>query len=410
MSGIRFLSSFLLAAVFVLISSADHPRHSKLTRALTGRNEAVRMRALASVNHPAVLRSAVDDLIVAVQWNIEETDPDELVRHSTVALIYSIGRLDEPRVEEVLIEALDSPHLGISMVAADVLGKNKFYDAIGALEQQVSRPEYAENYGFRFNLVRALAQMEHPDAVDVLTELRSTLDGQLRFQIESLLEEVTVGHFLGDQQRYEQWKENKGDQREGMFQAASFEPESLQRMRLTRNQYYGIDIHAKRLMFIIDHSGSMKQYWGGATRLERAKSELIRAIDELPEDSEFAIIFYHTNVRQWRDDLQAATEENKREAIQFVRRLGYGNKTNTYGALLESLQFDNDLEAVFLLTDGRPTAGNIIAHDGIIADVLHRNRFRHLNFNTIGIGVSGTTARFLRRLATESNGEFRMAK
>ena len=129
----------------------------------------------------------------------------------------------------------------------------------------------------------------------------------------------------------------------------------------------------------------------------------------MPEDAEFAIVFYHTTVKEWRNELVMATEENKREAIQFIRRLGYGNKTNTHGALRKSLDFDDDLEAVFLLTDGKPTAGDIIAPNGIVKDVLHRNRFRHLNFNTIGVGVQGLTRSFLRRLAEETNGEFRDA-
>jgi hypothetical protein len=105
----------------------------------------------------------------------------------------------------------------------------------------------------------------------------------------------------------------------------------------------------------------------------------------------------------------AATEENKRAAVDFIRRLGYGDKTNTYGALRYSLEFDDQLEAVYLLTDGKPTIGEIVSKPRIVADILHRNRFRHLNFNTIGIAVDGSTKAFLQQLAKESNGEFREA-
>jgi hypothetical protein len=255
--------------------------------------------------------------------------------------------------------------------------------------------------------------MEHPDAIEFLAELAQRLDGQLRFLVDKLLEEVTVDHFHGDQKRYEQFRQPKPAEapvgRSGIFKAANFEPESLQRMRLKPQQYYGIDIHARRLMFIIDHSGSMKDYWGGMTRLERAKAELTRAILELPGEAEFAIVFYHTSVRFWQNELVPATEENKREAVDFIRRLGYGDKTNTYGALRFALEFDDELESVFLLTDGKPTIGEIIAKPAIVTDILHRNRFRHLNFNTIGIAVDGSTRGFLETLAKESDGEFREA-
>jgi hypothetical protein len=410
-NGIQVVfTACLLWAVFALPAGCGEPagRQSNLLRGLTGRSEQVRMRALASVIDPVRRRQALGDLVTAARLLAAETSGDELARPSTVELIYRIGQVDDPESERVLVELLDAQHLGIAMVSADALGKNKFYGAIQPLRQQIDRPQYASSYGFRFNLVRSLAQMEHPDAVEALTELSQALEGQLGYQVNQLLGDVTLSHFLGDAERYEKWK-SRDQKRERIFQAAAFEPESLQRVQLERQQYYGIEIHAKRLMYIIDHSGSMREYRGGLTRLERAKQELIRSITELPSDTEFAIVGYHATVHPWRYELVQATEENKREAIAFVRRLGYGVKTNTYGALRLSLEFDDQLEAVFLLTDGEPTVGEIVAPAAIINDLLHRNRFRHLNFNTIGIGLQGPTKTFLQRLAEESNGEFREA-
>ena len=402
------LSAALLSCALLRPCDADDATpKTKLYRTLVGRNEAIRNRALSDFREPAAIRDALDDLIAAAQTLASETETDEAVRPSMVNLIFLIGRVDDPVSESLLVELLDASNVGIAMVSAETLGQNKFFGAIEYLKKQVDRPEFNKKYGFRFNLVRSLALMEHPDAIEFLTELRQELDGQLRYQIDNLLDDVTVAHFRGDEERFAAWEKlERGDQ---IFKKAAFEPESLNRVNLERQQYYGIDIHARRLMFIIDHSGSMKDYWGGVSRLERAKNELIRAITALPEDSEFAIVFYDTIVKDWREDLVYASEENKREAIQFVRRLGYGNRTNTHGALRRSLEFDDDLEAVFLLTDGRPTAGNITAPSGIVNDILHRNRFRHLNINTIGIAVQGPTESFLKRLAEETNGEYRKA-
>lgn len=399
----------LLAVIVPPQANSERPRESTLLRTLVGRNETIRMRTISRIGSDgASQRAALDDMIAAVRRHAEETGEDDLVRPSTVSLIYLIGGVDDPRAERLLIELLDSPHLGLAMVSADVLGKYKFYGAIEDLKKQVDRPDFKASYGFRFNVVRALAQMEHPDAVEFLSQLRPSLDGQLAYQLDELLDEVTIGHFHGDQERFDKWKAAEG--REKIFQPAAFQPESLNRVQLGRaNQYYGIDIHAQRMMFIIDNSGSMRDYWGGATRLERAKAELIHAIEDLPADAKFSIVSFHTTVNPWRNELLEASEENKREAIQFVRRLGYGVKTNTYGALRQSLEFDDELEAVFLLTDGKPTVGKIIPTRGIVSDIMHRNRFRHLNFNTIGIGVQGPTEDFLRTLAELTGGEFRTA-
>ena len=130
-AGIRLLFVFaiLFSALPSSTSSGDE-RQSKLVRSLTGRSEAVRMRALRSVSDPAMRRSALNDLIEAAKQHSQETESHELARQSTVALIYLIGRVNAPEAEGLLIELLDANHLGIAMVSADALGKNKFYGAI----------------------------------------------------------------------------------------------------------------------------------------------------------------------------------------------------------------------------------------------------------------------------------------
>ncbi len=407
----RLLVAVLLVTVLISSGFASDRGEDRnpLVRQLTGRSEEIRQQTITRVSGDAKEQlESLDALITSAKIDADQTPAGQLVRPSTIRLIYLIGSVDHPDAESLLVELLSDDHLGIAMVAADSLGKNKHYGAIEFLKRQLDRPEYVSNYGFRFNLTRSLAQMQHPDAVEFLSDLEAELDGQLRFEIEKLLREVTQDHFLGDLQRFERWKESRKPKI--VLQQASFDSQSAPRMIFGKPQkYYDIDIHAKRMMFIIDRSGSMEEYASGMTRLERAKLELVRAIKALPADSEFGITFFETSVRQWRDKLLPATEDNKREAIAFVDRLGYGDRTNTYGALRESLEFDSQLEVVFLLSDGHPTFGKIISPTAIVTDIMHRNRFRHINFNTIGISVSGTTEKFLRDLADQSCGEFRAA-
>ena len=424
-TSIQGKTAILPRAVIVLLLSccthsslqADQPvSETKLYRSLTGRREPVRSRTVTAYRRESAhLRSSLDIMIAAARQNIKEAETEGNLRSSTSELLYLLGTVDKPEVEDLLVDSLDSPLTGIAILSVDILGKYRFHGAIDFLKKQTQRDEYRDLYGFRFSLLRAFARMQHPDAIDFLTAIQPSLDGQLRHQVDEALNSVTVNHFLGDETRFAKWQTRKTQPPEGpeadgnIFKASGDESESLNRINLQNQQYYGINIHAKRLMFIIDHSGSMEDYWGGMSRLARAKVELIKAIRELPEDSEFAIMFYESTVRIWRDELVYASEDNKLKAIDFIRRLGYGDRTNTYGALRKSLDFDDELEAVFLLTDGRPTIGELVDPAKIIHDILGRNRFRHLNFNTIGIAVTATTESFLKRLAEESSGEYRRA-
>ena len=393
-------------------------RRSAVYRGLTSVSEQTRRRTILNCRQQSIhLRAELTSLVAASRQHITSSEDEKNIRTSTSQLLYLIGSLPEPEVESLFIDALDSPLLGIRLLSTDILGQFQFHGAIDALKQQASRPEYQASYGYRFNLLRAFTRMHHPDAIDFLTAVHPTLNGQLKHLIGTALESVTVSDFMGDEERFSEWKarekeeetKDENGQDKIVFKTAGYESESLNRIKFAKPQYYGIDIHAQRMMFIIDHSSSMEDYWAGMSRLARAKLELIKVIRELPEETEFAIMFFETSVRVWRKELLIASEENKLEAIAFIRRLGFGDRTNTYGALRQSLNFDQDLEAVFLLTDGQPTIGETVLPEKILMDILGRNRFRHLNFNTIGIAVNPNTEAFLKQLATGSGGEYRRA-
>lgn len=409
-SRLGYVACVTIAALS--IAAADERGRIRLVSKLSGRSEAVRMQTLAELEtQRAQARQALPSLAAAAAKLGKEAAPDDLVGPSVVRLLRLIGSFDDPLAEGVLVELLDAEHLGIAMVAAETLGENKFHSAIDFLKKQTGRADYSVNYAFRFNLMRALMLMQHSDAVEFVSEQSDQLDGQLKFKIEQSLDEVTVEHFGGDRQRFDQWTEQRRKRR--LFsedgRSAGHLPESLQRIEFGQPSYYGIAIRAQRLLFILDHSGSMKAYDGGQTRLDRAKAELIRAIEALPADTEFGILVYETKVNPWRAGLVTATSENKQRAVQYVRRLDYGDKTNTYDALRLALEFDDELESVFLLSDGEPTFGKLVAKPAILNDILHRNRFRHLTINTVGIAVENQTEDFLKQLAEATDGEYRSA-
>ena len=90
-----------------------------------------------------------------------------------------------------------------------------------------------------------------------------------------------------------------------------------------------------------------------------------------------------------------------------MARIRQGTWTNTYGGLKQALGLDDDIEAVFLLSDGEPTRGTFVAPDKIIQVIGRQNAFRHVIINTVGISPTGVTQRFMRELAVQNGGEYR---
>ena len=178
----RSILLLLLTCCFSSFLDADQPAsETKLYRALTGRSEQTRSRTITVCRRESTqLRTSLDVLIAAAKHNINEAETEDNLRGSTSELLYLLGTVDKPEVEDLLVGSIDSPMTAIAILSADILGKYRFHGAIDFLKKQTERPEYRQMYGFRFSLLRAFARMQHPDAIDFLTAIQPTLDGQLR--------------------------------------------------------------------------------------------------------------------------------------------------------------------------------------------------------------------------------------
>ncbi len=196
----------------------------RLLRKLVSRNEKIRVQILTELeSDQSVARNSIAQLADAAKVIADKAKPNQLAKPSTIRLIQLIGRIDHDLAEQVLIELLDSPHQGIAMVAADTLGKNKVHGSIDYLKKQTSRPDYRSSYAFRFNLIRALIEMEHPDAIEFVSLQSRGLDGQLRHKTDTILDTITVEHFGGDEQRFQAWVDSR-QKTNSIFKAAAANP------------------------------------------------------------------------------------------------------------------------------------------------------------------------------------------
>ncbi|TWU15168.1 VWA domain-containing protein [Allorhodopirellula heiligendammensis] len=428
------------------MKTATTSAQKRMIRILTGRSEPAKLKLISQLNaQRSQLNANLGAVIDATEQLLDEyagsVSDDETLRGnggeagvpvSLRQLLQILGNCPHEEAHAVVVDALDHPDTYVSMIAMDTIGEMQHVVAIEDIVRQIRRPAFEEQYAFRFALVRALARLHCPLSIEWLQRLAEQIDGQLRHEIETRLADVDLRDFDGDRERYQGYLEQLEEGAKmaelgmpprsmtpaqpasavtrsgaGKLQLQDAPSESQGKLRLTNGEYYGIELNAGRMLFVIDRSGSMREPAYHETRLQSAKRELIRALDQLSPDAEFAIMLFDTEIQSWRNKLTPATQENKLHAIEFVKGIEIGDRTNTHGVLTESLRFDDQLEAVFVLTDGRPTAGVTISPQVIIHDIVGRNHMRHLKFNTIGIGVNPTTSEFLKTLATETGGEYR---
>jgi len=159
--------------------------------------------------------------------------------------------------------------------------------------------------------------------------------------------------------------------------------------RISVATYYNFKIFSDRVLFVIDVSGSMEWPNFRPNRIEVAKRELVKAIKALDEKTLFNLATFAGHVASWNKDGEVpATEENKKKALDWIdRALLPRGATNTYGALMEGLEKNPQVDTIYFLSDGIPSTGKYEVPEEILIKLRYANRFRKVIFHTIALAI-----------------------
>jgi uncharacterized protein YegL len=265
--------------------------------------------------------------------------------------------------------------------------------------------------------IRVLRGLAPEVAFGPLTDHLRAESGRTRADAREALEAL-VGRDLGeDPTAWRAWR---------AAHATKAAPESR---RYGVATYYGIPLLPGRLCFVLDVSGSMHEALHGAaadyaakngrvknvkvpTRLDLAREELGLAIQALDTRAVFHVVYFNGSVQEWTEGPLTATKDNKERALRALKRLGASGSTDLHGGLTTALDpaddaaenFRKSFDAIYLLSDGQPTAGRLQETSAILADVADRNRGRLVRVHTVGLGDADCT--LLRELAKLTQGVF----
>lgn len=206
---------------------------------------------------------------------------------------------------------------------------------------------------------------------------------------------------------------------------------------------FGLDLTGYRLIFVLDISGSMeasdpptpeqlekmkrrtgipeqieKELMESRRRIRRAKAELVKVINGLPEDRRFNVITFSTDVTAWKDAMVTADAKGKKSAVEFVEGLKATGITVTDDALARAFE-DPMVDTIYLITDGAPTHVGSQGRPGlpsdarrimqqILGDVRAWNYLRQVRIFTLGF--EGAYIEFLKQLSREHFGEYHTIK
>ena len=340
---------------------------------------------------------------------------------STLGAVELFASLDSQDFRAEQLRLAGSSDMRIAVVAVRAMAHREDPEVLDRSLELAKRPEFLQSYGYRHSLTEAVGQFRDPKAVEFLVDVASRFDGQLRYDTATKLAELTGQQFGGHADRWhEWWQKHRNDK-------AAILPAGSKPALLTANspaggpqlksdlpwptpvpKFYGLPVFAKRVVFVIDRSKSMASSVDSVTRLDQAQQEIEQCIRGLPEDSFFNLVVYNDRVDAWGSSLNPATLRNKSDAIGFAYGLDASRKTATYDALETALHQAPNLEAMLLLSDGKPTTGKVLDTRAIVFQITSLNALQATAIHTIGIDTRGPDAEFLAALAGQNRGTFRI--
>lgn len=268
-----------------------------------------------------------------------------------------------------------------------------------------------ELWSTRLAAAKAIEAMRAVQGVGAIATRIAKEDGRMLSEMSEILFRLT-GMPFGENGRL--WGKWWGDEGDGFKIPSQSELDKIARnieerrlRQISKSTFFGVRIASKRVIFIIDVSGSMQEptrgkYVGeaGEIRMEVAKRELLKCLDGLERDSFFNIVTFSGGVMPWQDTISELTPETLAAAKQFVGRLGPAGGTNLYGALRAAFE-DQEVDTIFVLSDGEPSVGDVIDPFTIRQDVIDWNANRGVVINCIAVGGS---FQVLEWIAEDNNG------
>ena len=355
-------------------------------------------------------------------------DRDWSARHRAYELL---GHTPVDWALDVLVEAAAREPDPRALVAAlDGIGGREAAKAVPPLVARLADARWS----VRAAAVAALERTPSKETIDALVAWMAQEQGRLLDDCARALRTLTGADIGSNPEMWRNWWEGHRDQwtgppppapkSEGLHPMAP-PPEPVKDKG--RTGFFGIETTSRRLVYVIDVSGSMHEPVGGegpeasATRAELAKKELKQAIASLDDGVLFNIVFFSGTVRPWRPEMVVADVKARREAQEFTDAVDVTGGTATYDALEAAFAMGDvgkarkreadptgnaKLDTVILLSDGNPTLGRSTKTETIRAAVREWNATRRVMVHTIAFGADADRE-FLRLLAEESGGTFR---
>jgi len=238
--------------------------------------------------------------------------------------------------------------------------------------------------------ILACERIRHRDLVPALIDALRMRPGRVRARCAQTLESLTGAPYGEHRARWQRWFSNNFSKNGAGFRVRPPAKRSIRRGSVASISFRRLPVVSRRLVFVLDASRSMAQpapHKQGKRRWDLVVDDLLGVLRRLPKDARFNVVLFRTGVVSWKKRLVAATRGNVRRCAEWIGKQSPAGWTNVFDALELALA-DDDVDALYLLTDGVPSRGAEIKRAALIDEVSFLNRYRMVQINCVQAGSS----------------------
>ncbi|MFQ5507521.1 MAG: VWA domain-containing protein, partial [Planctomycetota bacterium] len=329
----------------------------------------------------------------------------------SIALVANV--LSNLKYQEEIIAVADS----LAVLVESRSPEPKDRDLKAALSIVLRRIEEWKDWRARYALMpmtrRIRSKSSIPVLIRVLEEAKASkgkihVSGTLFTAIEESLADLTG--FWAPAKEPEKWRSWWTGVASEFVMAP---PKKALRSRLNKTKsvgFFGIPVTGNRVVFILDVSGSMlcplgqvfeqsKMPYTGVTnsRMNKAKEELIAAVNGMTADDRFNVVLFESSVKVWQKKLVPATPKNKKALEGYVKKIKAWGGTALYDGLDKALniqeqrkkgaRYGEPVDEIFLLSDGQPNQGQVVDPAEILDFVTNWNKGAMVRIHTVFLGT-----------------------
>lgn len=373
------------------------------------------------------------------------TDTNTALR---VALVGALGEIGDRSANEIVWKYMEEGKEELRVAACDAAGM--LADPV-SVDRVIARLADKE-WRVRAAAIGALSQIRATPAVPALIQSMEKEEGRLVEDAGRALEKLTGLNLGLDLVQWKDWWNLNGKNYRVPTAAELAAWKEKERksnekygMRGDVVNYNGITTLSKRILFVIDQSGSMEEEvtdrarfqdrgYPSFSKFEIVKQELIRTIRNLDSKVQFNIITFASDVFIWKKQLASANLLNKTSAEGYIKSLlpigGHSKeglaaaglmgsaglelgRTNSHLALMTALggpggkqigDVPEEVDTIFFLSDGRPSTGIIVEPADLSRAVRQANEAKKVVIHALAIGEFQRD--FMQNLAKENGGVF----